>query len=396
MIVASERVPLLKKAGADVALSMPKVSHDMVAMFLEDLVDAEQMKALKQDGLLRISHSVGDQQFSAELRARAGGHPAGVLSAAARAAGPAPARRGSGAPPPSGRDGDRAAAGAAGRGTRAGCRRSARAGCPEGQVRGAPVLSRDTRRARPVLADRCSGPVTAASAEAGALPAGVGERGRPDRAGAAGPPRRGVGRAAVERAAGAAAARGLAAGDGADLRRGADHGAGGAWRWTRGAPAGARAQRERRPGARPVPGARYAAAAVSPEPVSPAARAGGGGAAGAIGVPDAVAAGPAGRLQAAGPVPVGAGADDRADGVGQVDDAGGADRARQPRRRQARDHARGPGRAAVRQQALAHPPARGRDATSTASPRGCGRRCARTPTSSWSARCATRRRSRRR
>jgi hypothetical protein len=67
MIVASERVPLLKKAGSDVALSMPKISHDMVGIFLEDLVDAEQLQALKHGGSLKISHSVGDQQFSAEL-----------------------------------------------------------------------------------------------------------------------------------------------------------------------------------------------------------------------------------------------------------------------------------------------------------------------------------------
>ena len=67
MIVASERVPLLKKGGADVALSMPKVSHDMVGIFLEDLVDADQLKALKQGGTLRIAHTVGDANFSAEL-----------------------------------------------------------------------------------------------------------------------------------------------------------------------------------------------------------------------------------------------------------------------------------------------------------------------------------------
>ena len=74
LIVASERVPLLKKAGADVALSMPKVSHDMVSMFLEDLVDAAQALQLKQDGSVRISHSVGGQVFSAELRSEGGRH----------------------------------------------------------------------------------------------------------------------------------------------------------------------------------------------------------------------------------------------------------------------------------------------------------------------------------
>ena len=74
LIVASERVPLLKKAGADVALSMPRVSHDMVSMFLEDLVDPEQALQLKQEGSVRINHTVGAQVFSAELRSEGGRH----------------------------------------------------------------------------------------------------------------------------------------------------------------------------------------------------------------------------------------------------------------------------------------------------------------------------------
>ena len=102
MIVASERVPLLKKGGADVALSMPKVSHDMVAIFLEDLVDAEQMKALRQGGTLKIAHSVGDQQFSAELTGEGGRFRLAFYLQRA-GAGPAPARRGAGTA--SGRDG---------------------------------------------------------------------------------------------------------------------------------------------------------------------------------------------------------------------------------------------------------------------------------------------------
>ncbi len=101
MIVASERVPLLKKGGADVALSMPKVSHDMVAIFLEDLVDAEQLKALKQGGTLRIVHSVGDQQFSAELTGEGGRFRLAFYLQRA-GGGPAAARRGTGTP--SGRD----------------------------------------------------------------------------------------------------------------------------------------------------------------------------------------------------------------------------------------------------------------------------------------------------
>ena len=101
MIVASERVPLLKKGGADVALSMPKVSHDMVAIFLEDLVDAEQLQAIKQGGTLRIAHSVGDQQFSAELNGE-GGRFRLAFYLQRPGGPPSPARRGTGAP--SGRD----------------------------------------------------------------------------------------------------------------------------------------------------------------------------------------------------------------------------------------------------------------------------------------------------
>ena len=107
LIVASERVPLLKKAGADVALSMPKVSHDMVSMFLEDLVDAAQALQLKQDGSVRISHSVSGQVFSAELRSEGGRHHLAFYlqrgrpgaAAGAAAVGPEPARAPA-APPP--------------------------------------------------------------------------------------------------------------------------------------------------------------------------------------------------------------------------------------------------------------------------------------------------------
>ena len=96
LIVASERVPLLKKAGADLALSMPKIGHDMVSVFLEDLVDAEQLATLHQDGSLRINHNVGDQLFSAELRSENGRyHLAFYLQ---RAGQPAAPRRGTGAP----------------------------------------------------------------------------------------------------------------------------------------------------------------------------------------------------------------------------------------------------------------------------------------------------------
>lgn len=68
LVVASDKVPVLKKAGADVALSMPKVSHDMVSMFVEDLVTAEQMKQLIQEKSIKIHHSLGDANFAAEIR----------------------------------------------------------------------------------------------------------------------------------------------------------------------------------------------------------------------------------------------------------------------------------------------------------------------------------------
>jgi twitching motility protein PilT len=91
LIVASERVPLLKKAGADVALSMPRVSHDMVSMFLEDLVDPAQALQLKQEGSVRLSHSVGGQVFSAELRSEGGRHHLAFYLQRGRAGAPAPA-----------------------------------------------------------------------------------------------------------------------------------------------------------------------------------------------------------------------------------------------------------------------------------------------------------------
>jgi len=68
LVVASDRVPVLKKSGLDVALSMPKVNHDMVSMFVEDLVTAEQMKELIQQGSIRLSHALGETNFSVEIR----------------------------------------------------------------------------------------------------------------------------------------------------------------------------------------------------------------------------------------------------------------------------------------------------------------------------------------
>ncbi len=97
LVIASERVPLLKKAGADLALSMPKVSHDMVSVFLEDLVDGEQLQALHRDGALRIDHDVGDQRFTAELRSENGRYQL-AFTLQKPGAQPAAARRGTGVP----------------------------------------------------------------------------------------------------------------------------------------------------------------------------------------------------------------------------------------------------------------------------------------------------------
>ena len=83
------------------------------------------------------------------------------------------------------------------------------------------------------------------------------------------------------------------------------------------------------------------------------------------------------------------GAGDRPDRLGQVDHAGrhGQLLQRQPSR--PHHHHRGPDRVRARVQALPDQPARGARATPSASARRCARRCARTRTSSWSAKCAT-------
>jgi len=179
LIVASERVPLLKKAGADVALSMPKVSHDMVSMFLEDLVDAAQALQLKQDGSVRISHSVGGQVFSAELRSEGGRHHLAFYlqrgrpgaAAGAAAVGPEPARAPA-APPP--RPGPRAEVPAAPSGLSGGTGGGRPAsGLSGGTGGGRPAsgLSGGTGGARPASGlsggTGASGPGEVASAEAG-------------------------------------------------------------------------------------------------------------------------------------------------------------------------------------------------------------------------------------
>ncbi|MDC0722268.1 type IV pilus twitching motility protein PilT [Nannocystis bainbridge] len=68
LVLASERVPSLKRAGADVPLSMPKVSHEMVAMFFEDLVTPEQRQELDLRKSVKVEHTFEGQRFSGELK----------------------------------------------------------------------------------------------------------------------------------------------------------------------------------------------------------------------------------------------------------------------------------------------------------------------------------------
>lgn len=92
IVVASDRVPVLRRGGADVSLSMPKVNHDMVAMFLEDLVSPDQRAELERSGALKVEHSVGDQRFTADLQAQGGRYALRFTKAAGRPAPPAPPR----------------------------------------------------------------------------------------------------------------------------------------------------------------------------------------------------------------------------------------------------------------------------------------------------------------
>ncbi|MCY1011683.1 PilT/PilU family type 4a pilus ATPase [Nannocystis pusilla] len=68
LVLASERVPSLKRAGADVPLSMPKVSHEMVAMFFEDLVTPEQRQELDARKSVKVEHTFEGQRFSGEIK----------------------------------------------------------------------------------------------------------------------------------------------------------------------------------------------------------------------------------------------------------------------------------------------------------------------------------------
>ncbi|PCC70493.1 twitching motility protein PilT [Nannocystis exedens] len=72
LVLASERVPSLKRAGADVPLSMPKVSHEMVAMFFEDLVTPEQRSELDARKSVKVEHTFEGQRFSGEIKVDGG------------------------------------------------------------------------------------------------------------------------------------------------------------------------------------------------------------------------------------------------------------------------------------------------------------------------------------
>ena len=83
----------------------------------------------------------------------------------------------------------------------------------------------------------------------------------------------------------------------------------------------------------------------------------------------------------------------RADRLRQVDDAGGDGQPRQRERVRAHPHDRGPDRVPARVEEVPDQPARARAAHAVVRRTRCAPRCARTPTTSWSAKCATSRRS---
>ncbi|MDC0673493.1 type IV pilus twitching motility protein PilT [Nannocystis radixulma] len=72
LVLASDRVPSLKRAGADVPLSMPKVSHEMMGMFFEDLITAEQRQELDARKVVKVEHTCEGQRFSGELKIEGG------------------------------------------------------------------------------------------------------------------------------------------------------------------------------------------------------------------------------------------------------------------------------------------------------------------------------------
>ncbi|HEY8378406.1 MAG TPA: ATPase, T2SS/T4P/T4SS family, partial [Nannocystis sp.] len=88
LVLASERVPALKRAGADVPLSMPTVSHEMVAMFFEDLLSPEQRQELDARRSVKVEHTFEGQRFAGEITAD-GGRYRFVLKKERGPAGPA-------------------------------------------------------------------------------------------------------------------------------------------------------------------------------------------------------------------------------------------------------------------------------------------------------------------
>jgi len=68
LVLASERVPSLKRGGADVPLSMPKMSHEMMGIFFEDLISAEQRQELDARKSVKVEHTFEGQRFAGELK----------------------------------------------------------------------------------------------------------------------------------------------------------------------------------------------------------------------------------------------------------------------------------------------------------------------------------------
>lgn len=92
IVVASERVPALKRGGVDVPLSMPRVRHDDVVIFFEDLITAEQRQQLDALKSVKFEHMFDGQRFAGEIKADGGRYVLSLGKARPGAAGAAAAK----------------------------------------------------------------------------------------------------------------------------------------------------------------------------------------------------------------------------------------------------------------------------------------------------------------
>jgi twitching motility protein PilT len=91
LVLASDRVPVLKRAGADVPLSMPKVSHEDVIFFFEDLITPAERQELEARKQVQVAHTFEGQRFAGEIKLDAGRYRLSLAKARA-ASGTGPAR----------------------------------------------------------------------------------------------------------------------------------------------------------------------------------------------------------------------------------------------------------------------------------------------------------------